>query len=382
MTDTDATTAPVAVGLIGAGAIGAFHGETLARRLPGARLAGVADPAPGAAERLAGSLGAPKATTDPAELLADPAVEAVLIAAPARFHADLVVAAAGAGKAVLCEKPMARTLADADRAIAAAQAAGVALQVGFNRRFDRSFRAAHDLVAAGRLGTPQLLRSLTRDPGIPDPGRVPPSTIFLETLIHDFDTLRYLNPGAEAVEVYAVADALAYPDFRDQGLQDTTVVLVRFDNGAMATAEASFNAVYGYDIRARCSARPAWPPPATSAAPPWPTTAPRAWSPTPGDVTSICSMTPTPPSWPPLSTASAAAPPPSPTARTPAPPWPSPWPPSARWRPAARCDSARSSSGDLTGALDRGSYLVRRGAGRHPTPPGGASPDDPDWRPH
>jgi myo-inositol 2-dehydrogenase / D-chiro-inositol 1-dehydrogenase len=249
MSDTDAWTDPVAVGLIGAGWIGAFHGETLARRLPGARLVGVADPAPGAAERLAGSLGAPKATTDPAELLADPAVEAVLIAAPARFHADLVEAAAGAGKAVFCEKPMALTVADADRAIAAAQAAGMPLQVGFNRRFDTGFRAAHDLVAAGRLGTPQLLRSLTRDPGIPDPGRVAPSTIFLETLIHDFDTLRYLNPGAEAVEVYAVADALAYPDYKDQGLQDTAVVLVRFDNGAMATAEASFNAVYGYDIR-------------------------------------------------------------------------------------------------------------------------------------
>jgi myo-inositol 2-dehydrogenase / D-chiro-inositol 1-dehydrogenase len=249
MTAPDAGGEPVAVGLIGAGWIGAFHGETLARRLPGARLAGVADPAPGAAGKLASSLGAGRATTDPAELLADPALEAVVIAAPARFHAELVEAAAGAGKAVFCEKPMALTLGDADRAIAATQAAGVPLQVGFNRRFDTGFRAAHELAAAGRLGTPQLLRSLTRDPGIPDPGRVPPSTIFLETLIHDFDTLRYLNPGAEAVEVYAVADALAYPEFRVKGLQDTAVVLVRFDNGAMATAEASFNAVYGYDIR-------------------------------------------------------------------------------------------------------------------------------------
>lgn len=182
-------------------------------------------------------------------MLADKAVQAVVLTTPHTQHADQIVAAARAGKAVFCEKPMALTVADADRAIAAAQAAGVPLQVGFNRRFDTGFRAAHDLVAAGRLGTPQLLRSLTRDPGIPDPGRVPPSTIFLETLIHDFDTLRYLNPGAEAVEVYAVADALAYPDYKDQGLQDTAVVLVRFDNGAMATAEASFNAVYGYDIR-------------------------------------------------------------------------------------------------------------------------------------
>jgi myo-inositol 2-dehydrogenase/D-chiro-inositol 1-dehydrogenase len=242
-------TTPVGVALIGAGWIGAFHGQSLAQRIPDARLVAVADPAPGAAERLTAQLGTGRATSDPTEVLADPAVEAVVIAAPARFHAELVEAAAAAGKAVFCEKPMATTLADADRAIAAARKAGVPLQVGFNRRFDRGFLAAHDLVAAGRVGTPQLLRSLTRDPGIPDPGRVPPSTIFLETLIHDFDTLRYLNPGAEAVEVYAVADALAYPDFKDQGLQDTAVVLVRFDNGAIATAEASFNAVYGYDIR-------------------------------------------------------------------------------------------------------------------------------------
>jgi myo-inositol 2-dehydrogenase/D-chiro-inositol 1-dehydrogenase len=240
---------PVAVGLIGAGWIGAFHGETLAQRLPDARLAAIADPAPGAAERLAGRLGCGRTTTDPAELIADPGVEAVVIAAPARFHADLVEAAARAGKAVFCEKPMALTLADADRAIAAAGKAGVPLQVGFNRRFDRSFRAARDLVVAGGLGTPQLLRSLTRDPELADPSRIPPWTIFLETLIHDFDALRYLNPGAEAVDVYAVADALVRPDWRDRGLLDTAVVLVRFDNGAIATAEANFQAVYGYDIR-------------------------------------------------------------------------------------------------------------------------------------
>ena len=89
---------PVGVALIGSGRMGSFHGETLARRIPGARLVAVADPAPGAAERLAAALGADRASTDPAEALADPAVEAVVIAAPARFHADLVVAAAAAGK--------------------------------------------------------------------------------------------------------------------------------------------------------------------------------------------------------------------------------------------------------------------------------------------
>ena len=107
----------VGVALVGAGRMGAFHAETLARRLPGARLAAVADAAPGAAERLAGALGADGAYTDAAQLWDDPAVDAVVIAAPARSHADLVVAAAAAGRHVFCEKPMAVTLPDADRAV-------------------------------------------------------------------------------------------------------------------------------------------------------------------------------------------------------------------------------------------------------------------------
>ncbi|SNR36009.1 Gfo/Idh/MocA family oxidoreductase [Blastococcus mobilis] len=235
--------------LVGSGRMGAFHAETLARRLPSARLAAVVDPAPGAAERLAGALGADRSCTDVAQLWDDPAVEAVVIAAPARTHADLVVAAAAAGRHVFCEKPMAVTLPDAARAIDAARAAGVVLQVGFNRRFAADWRAARVLLDAGTLGTPRLLRSLTRDPGGFDPSRVLPDTIFLETLIHDFDTLRFLNPGGEAVEVFATGDALVEPAWRDRGLLDTAVVTVRFDNGAMAVAEACFEAAYGYDVR-------------------------------------------------------------------------------------------------------------------------------------
>lgn len=240
---------PVQVGLIGAGGIGSFHGECLARRVPGATLAAIADPALDAAERLAELLECPQATPDPGELLADSSIQAVVIAAPASVHADLIEAAADSGKAIFCEKPMGLTLADADRSIEAAHSARVPLQVGFNRRFAADFRAAHDLVASGRVGEPQLMRSLTRDPELADPSIIKPWTIFLETLIHDFDTLLWLNPGARAVEVYATADALVRPDWRDRGLLDTAVVIVRFDNGAIATAEASFQAVYGYDVR-------------------------------------------------------------------------------------------------------------------------------------
>jgi myo-inositol 2-dehydrogenase / D-chiro-inositol 1-dehydrogenase len=248
MSSTEASR-PVGVALIGSGRMGAYHGETLAWRLPGARLAAAADPAPGAAEKLAAVLGAGAAYTDPAEAFADPGVEAVVIAAPARFHADLVVAAAGAGKAVFCEKPMGLQLADIDRAIDAARTAGVVLKVGFNRRFAADWAAARALLDDGTLGTPRLVRSVTRDPGGFDPSRVAPGTIFNETLIHDFDALRFLNPGAEAVEVYAIADALVEPDWRDRGLLDTAVVTVRFANGAVGVAEACFEAKYGYDVR-------------------------------------------------------------------------------------------------------------------------------------
>ncbi|WP_337024898.1 MULTISPECIES: Gfo/Idh/MocA family protein, partial [unclassified Pantoea] len=130
-----------------------------------------------------------------------------------------------------------------------AKSAGVVLQVGFNRRFVSGFAAAYEDIKSGRIGVPQLLRSVTRDPGLGDPSPIPHWTIFLETLIHDFDILLHLNPGARPVEVFAMADALVRPDFKERGLLDTAVVNIRFDNGAIATAEANFQAVYGYDVR-------------------------------------------------------------------------------------------------------------------------------------
>jgi myo-inositol 2-dehydrogenase/D-chiro-inositol 1-dehydrogenase len=239
---------PVRIGLIGAGRIGTSHATLLAESVPHARLVAVADLRPEASARLAALVGTRDAG-DPARLLADPEIEAVVITASSVTHADLVAAAAAAGKAVFCEKPMGMTLEEIDRGVTATAAAGVPLQVGFNRRFATDFARARQLIDDGVVGTPQLMRSVTRDPGLADPAGVPPWTIFTQTLIHDFDTLLWLNPGAEPTSVYATADALVAPDFKDAGLLDTAVVVITFDNGARAVAEASFSASYGYDVR-------------------------------------------------------------------------------------------------------------------------------------
>ncbi|MBC7632059.1 Gfo/Idh/MocA family oxidoreductase [Aeromicrobium sp.] len=244
------THAPLRIGLIGAGRIGASHAAVMARRVPEVDLVAVVDARPGAAEAVAGPLGA-RTEPSPEALFAADDIDAVVIAASSTAHTELIVAAAEAGKHVFCEKPAGMSLEEIDRGRAATAKAGVAFQVGFNRRFAADFRAARDAITAGRIGEVQLMRSLTRDPGTgpADPAAVPAWTIFTQTLIHDFDSLNWLNPGARAVDVMATADALIRPDFRDAGLLDTAIVVIRYDNGAIATAEASFAAAYGYDVR-------------------------------------------------------------------------------------------------------------------------------------
>lgn len=238
----------VRIGLIGAGRIGASHASVIARRVPEATLVAVVDPRPGAAAAIAEPLGARAETSVEAVLGADD-VDAVVIAASSVAHSELIVAAAAAGKHVFSEKPAGMTLGEIDAARTATARAGVAFQVGFNRRFAREFVAARDAITSGRLGTVRQLRSLTRDPGRgpADPDAVPEWTIFTQTLIHDFDTLNWLNPGAQAVDVVATAGSLTAPGHPT--LLDHATVVIRYDNGAIATAEASFAATYGYDVR-------------------------------------------------------------------------------------------------------------------------------------
>jgi len=239
----------VTVGLIGAGRIGRLHARHLAFHIPEAELVAVADVVLEAAQQCAAEFGVPRATQDPRAVLEDPEVDAVVICSSTDTHTQFIEAAAAAGKHIFCEKPIDVDLSRIDRALAAVERAGVKLQVGFNRRFDPSFRRAREVVASGRIGQPHLLRITSRDPEPPPIEYIRRSGgIFLDMTIHDFDMARYLI-GSEVDEIYAVGGVMVDPAIGEAGDIDTAVVVLRFKNGVVGTIDNSRRAVYGYDQR-------------------------------------------------------------------------------------------------------------------------------------
>jgi myo-inositol 2-dehydrogenase/D-chiro-inositol 1-dehydrogenase len=238
----------VRIGVIGAGRIGRLHAELLASRVPGAGVAGVHDVLPEPAAALAAQLGVPAAGSVD-ELLADPDVDAVAICSSTDTHADLVVAAAQAGKATFCEKPVSHDLAQVDRALAAVEETDTPFQIGFNRRFDPAHQAVRDAVVDGSVGDPHLVRISSRDPEPPPLGYVRTSGgIFLDMTIHDFDMARYVT-GSEVVEVYARGAIRIEPSYEEAGDVDTAIVLLTHENGCITAIDNSRRAVYGYDQR-------------------------------------------------------------------------------------------------------------------------------------
>jgi myo-inositol 2-dehydrogenase/D-chiro-inositol 1-dehydrogenase len=240
---------PVRVGVIGAGRIGRIHAENLALRISGATAAAIADVNLKAAEELAEALRVPVAVADYQAVLQDPTIDAVAICSSTDTHARLISDAALAGKQIFCEKPIDFELARIDQALDAVRRAGVTLQIGFNRRFDPNFRRVRELVAAGKIGEPHLLRITSRDPQPPPIAYVKVSGgIFLDMTIHDFDMARYLI-GSEVEEIYAAGSVLVDPRIGEEGDLDTAIITLRFKNGVLAAIDNSRQAVYGYDQR-------------------------------------------------------------------------------------------------------------------------------------
>lgn len=237
------------IGIIGAGRIGKVHADTVAFRLPEARTLAIADVNRDAAQAVAARCGIPTIAGSSEEILANPEIEAVLICSSTNTHADLIVQAAQAGKHIFCEKPIAHSLNQIDRALAAVAQAGVKLQIGFNRRFDANFARVRQAVESGEIGTPRLLHIISRDPAPPPLSYVRVSGgMFLDMTIHDFDMARFLI-GDEVEEIYTAAAVMVDPQIGEAGDLDTALIVLRFRNGVIGTIDNCRQAAYGYDQR-------------------------------------------------------------------------------------------------------------------------------------
>ena len=248
-------TRKINIAIIGTGRLGSVHTRNLARLIPEANLVAICDIRLEVAQKVADELNITRVVKDYHELLADKDIEAILIATSTDTHAFIMKDVAAAGKQIFCEKPLALDLESIDDALRVVKDAGVKLQVGFNRRFDKSFRRVHEIVTSGNIGRPCILHITNRDP-------VPPSLeyarssggMFLDMTIHDFDMARF--QVGEIEEIYAIGGVLVAPYLEEANDVDTNIVTLRFANGAMGVIDNSRQAVYGYDQRLEvfCSA--------------------------------------------------------------------------------------------------------------------------------
>src|SRR2546421_2237614 len=234
--------------LVGAGFIGPVHAANVAAH-PRARLSWVVDLNLDAADALAKKHGA-RAGGDLAQAVADSSMRAVIVCTPPRTHATIIQAAAQAGKAIFCEKPIDLDVARVDACADVLSRAQVPFCVGFNRRFDPTHRALHDAIRTGEIGRPEMLILSSRDPEISPPDAVAamPYGIFYDTMIHDFDMLRWLLQD-EPAEIYARTACMLDATENPHRAPDTAMVVLRMSSGALLHDNSSFRSVYGYDQR-------------------------------------------------------------------------------------------------------------------------------------
>jgi predicted dehydrogenase len=241
----------VRVGVVGLGRQGAVHLRNLAESLGGAQLIAVADTAPGRAQAVAERFGAPYWYENPDELCAHPDIDAVVIATPSATHLPLVQAAAAAGKPIFCEKPLALTMSETDRAIAAAESAGVPLQLGFHYHFIPAYQHARQMVENGGIGRPLVFKAVQRDEAIPPASFCDPAAsggLVIDMGIHEFDAARWFL-GDEVVEVHALAPPAVQADIVAVGDIEHVLVHLRFRSGAVGSVEVGRNARYPDESR-------------------------------------------------------------------------------------------------------------------------------------
>ena len=233
------------IGVIGTGRIGRMHADYIARQTPRATLSAVSDVSEASAAEVAGMYGVPAMSAD--EVIA--ASDAVAICTSTDTHVDYIIAAADAGKAIFCEKPVSLDLAEVDRAGEVLERTGLSFMVGFNRRFDPGHRAGREAVRSGRTGDERMARVRSRDPSTPPAEYVRVSGgIWVDMMIHDFDMAAFVV-GSPVVKVWAQGAKLIDPAIGEAGDVDVGIAVLTHAIGAITTIDVSREAPYGYDQR-------------------------------------------------------------------------------------------------------------------------------------
>ncbi|ULR47405.1 inositol 2-dehydrogenase [Rhizobium sp. K102] len=233
-------------GVIGAGRIGKVHATTIAAN-PNAKLAYVADAFKASAEELAARTGAEVAEAE--DVINSSNVDAILIATPTPSHADLIEAAARAGKAILCEKPVSLSVERINTCLEVVEKNRSTLMIGFNRRFDPNFASVEARLRRGDVGAIEIVTITSRDPAPPPADYVKSSGgLFRDMMIHDFDMARFLM-GEEFVVVNALGSSLVDTAIGAEGDVDTAAVQMQTASGRIAVITNSRRATYGYDQR-------------------------------------------------------------------------------------------------------------------------------------
>ena len=223
-----------------------MHAAGLARHKR-AELVSVYDVSDVAANEVSTQLGVARAASIEA-VLADPNIQAVLIATPTNTHVDLIIAAARSGKAILCEKPIDIDMERVRHCAREIAPLDVTIMIGFNRRFDPSFRAIRERVLQGEIGTVEQVIISSRDPEPPVMGFIAASGgMFRDMAIHDFDMARYLV--GDIVEVHAFGAVLVDPAIGAAGDIDSAMITLRARSGALVHINNTRRCVYGYDQR-------------------------------------------------------------------------------------------------------------------------------------
>jgi predicted dehydrogenase len=227
-------TRQIGVAVVGAGRIGTLRAH-LASRHPSVRFLAVSDREPGRATALAKAVGAQLASSDNLEVIAHPDVDAVMVSTSEHEHAEPLLRAIDLGKPILVEKPLALKLEEADRIVAAADAKGVDIRIGYSRRHDRRWMLAKEQILQGRLGqivgaTARVYNSRTQMLEILK--RSPEATPILDVLTYYVDLACWFLEGNRPVEVVArgqskIFEAMGYR------AQDVTWTILTFEDGAV-----------------------------------------------------------------------------------------------------------------------------------------------------